>query len=71
MTKAAKGTLNPSALTVADVARLLSAAGGKPVSEDLVRADLAAGAPVNADGTMNLTHYTAWLAKRLLEAGQG
>lgn len=34
----------------------------------MVRADIEAGAPTNADGTLNLIHYAAWLAK---EAAHG
>jgi hypothetical protein len=34
----------------------------------MVKADLAAGAPANADGTINLVHYAAWLAR---EASHG
>ena len=56
--------LNPNALTVADAARLLAKAGR--VTEQMLRADLAAGAPANPDGTINLIHYAAWLVK---EAG--
>jgi len=56
--------LNPNALTVADAARLLAKAGR--VTEAALRADLAAGAPTNPDGTINLIHYAAWLVK---EAG--
>ncbi len=55
--------VTPMALTVAQVAKVLSAAGGRMVSEDMIRADLDAGAPVNGDGTINLIHFTAWLAK--------
>ena len=29
----------------------------------MLRVDLDAGAPVSADGTINLVHYTAWLVK--------
>lgn len=47
--------LKPSALTVEDAARLLG------ISEEMLRADLDAGAPTNADGTINLVHYAAWL----------
>jgi hypothetical protein len=36
--------------------------------EARIRQDLAAGAPVNADGTVNLVHYAAWLTR---EAGRG
>ncbi|MSQ96814.1 MAG: hypothetical protein EXR98_19985 [Gemmataceae bacterium] len=57
------GGLNPNALTPADAARLLSKAGGKTVLADLIEADLADGAPTNADGTINLVHYAAWLVQ--------
>jgi len=52
--------LNPNALTVADAVQLLAKAG--PVTEAMLRADLAAGAPANPDGTIHLVHYAAWLA---------
>ena len=55
--------LNPNALSVADAARLLAKAGGWPVTEEMIRADLGAGAPENPDGTINLVHYAAWLVK--------
>ena len=65
-----KGTqpLSPTSLTPADAARLLTRAGGQPVSVEIIQADLAAGAPANADGTINLVHYAAWL---LREMGRG
>jgi hypothetical protein len=55
------GGLNPNALTVANAARLLAKVGGQPVSEEMIEADLVAGAPINGDGTINLVHYAAWL----------
>jgi len=57
----AKATLNPSALSLADAARILSAAGGQRVTIEMLEEDVAAGAPTNADGTLNLLHYAAWL----------
>ena len=59
---------NPNALALADAARLLSRAGGQPVTVELLEADIAAGAPTNGDGTLNLVHYAAWLVK---EMGRG
>jgi hypothetical protein len=38
------------------MARLLSAAGSSPVTAEMLQADINNGAPVNADGTMNLVH---------------
>ncbi|MFN4260884.1 MAG: hypothetical protein ACK4RK_16435 [Gemmataceae bacterium] len=55
--------LNPNALTLANAARILSSAYGEPITEDMIQADLAAGAPANTDGTINLVHYAAWLVK--------
>jgi hypothetical protein len=55
--------LNPNALALPDAARLLTKAGGAPVTEEMLQADLGAGAPENADGTINLVHYAAWLVK--------
>ena len=55
------------ALTPTQAAKILSAAGNRRITEAMVRADIKAGAPINADGTVNLIHYAAWLA---LEAAQ-
>ncbi len=63
--------LNPAALSVADAARVLSRLGGKPVTEDMLRADIDAGAPTNANGTINLVHYAAWLVKEMSVGGAG
>jgi hypothetical protein len=57
--------LNPSALSVADAARLLTRAGGWPITEDMLEDDITSGAPTNADGSINLVHYAAWLVKGL------
>ena len=46
---------NPSALTLAQLARLLS------LPEETIRRHVEAGAPVAHDGTINLVHYAAWL----------
>ena len=35
-----------------------------------LEADIAAGAPVNADGTINILKYVAWIAKELGDDGQ-
>ena len=60
--------LNPTALSLADAARMLSKVGGQAVTEAMLGDDLLAGAPTNADGTINLVHYAAWLVK---EMGRG
>ena len=57
--------LNPTALTVANAARLLTRVGGQSVTVDMLQADIGAGAPTNADGTINLVHYAAWLVREM------
>jgi len=53
------GAVNPAALTVEQLARMLG------VPEDAIRRHVAAGAPASADGRMNLVHYAAWLNREL------
>jgi hypothetical protein len=57
--------LSPTALTIVDAARLLTKVGGQFVSEQMIDADVASGAPTNADGTINLVHYGAWLVREM------
>jgi hypothetical protein len=40
----------------------LQRAGAK-VTEESLKADIEAGAPTNADGTINFVHYAAWVVK--------
>ncbi len=61
----AGGGLNPNALSVANAVRLLAKVSGERVTEEMIRADLAAGAPANRDGSINLVHYAAWLVKEM------
>jgi hypothetical protein len=53
--------INPAALTVADVARILG------VSAEVIEEDIRQGAPANADGTVNLVNYAAWLNGKLAD----
>ena len=52
-------------LTVAQAAKVLSATGGRRITEAELRADIDAGAPVNPDGRINLIHYAAWLVREI------
>ena len=61
--------MNPSAMSITDAARVLARIGGQSVSENMLRADIDAGAPTNRDGTINVVHYAAWLVKQ--EASRG
>jgi hypothetical protein len=56
------GGLSPQSLRLEDLAKILSAFGPKPVTVEMLQADIADGAPVNRDGTVNLLHFGAWLA---------
>jgi len=61
LTGAEHTALNPAALSLTDTARVLSAAQNGEVTVEMLQADVEAGAPTNADGTINLVHYAAWL----------
>lgn len=61
--------LSLTALSVPDVVRLLVKSGARNINEEKVRSDIESGAPVNADGTMNVVHYTAWLAREVAHGG--
>jgi len=58
-----------TALSPAQAAKILAAAGSRRITETMVRADIEAGAPTNADGTVNMVHYTAWLAREVSRGG--
>ena len=59
------GGLRLTALTPDQVAKILSSAGGRRISEEMILADIENGAPTNADGTNNLVNYTAWIVKEM------
>lgn len=63
-TRAEPPRLNPAALSIDDIAALLTRAGSREISAAQVRRDLGAGAPQNADGSIHLVHYAAWLASQ-------
>ncbi len=66
-----EATASPSlmAMSIADLARLLTAAGGQAISVAMIEADVESGAPTNADGTLNLVRFAAWLAKEMAARG--
>ena len=59
-----RGPINPLALPIADAAQLLSKAGARQILVEQIEADIAAGAPTNGDGTINLVTYAAWLTSQ-------
>jgi hypothetical protein len=64
-TPSPRAALSPTALSLADAAALLTRAGGEPVTIEMLEADRAAGAPTNADGTLNLVNYAGWLVREI------
>lgn len=60
-----KPNLNPAAIPIAQAARVLTRASGERVTEEMIQADIAAGAPTNRDGTIHLVRYAAWLLKEM------
>ena len=66
---ARNGGLKLTALAIPDLVRLLARSGSRFVSEETIRREIVAGAPANADGTVNLIHYAAWLAKEIARRG--
>jgi hypothetical protein len=60
-----RAALNPTALSVEHAARVLATVGRQSISEAMIELDIAEGAPTNADGTLNLVHYAAWLVKEM------
>ncbi len=58
-------SLSLTNLSLADAAKFLARSGSRRATEAILRADVAAGAPVNPDGTLNLIYYAAWLVKEM------
>jgi hypothetical protein len=60
--------LDPTALALPDAVRLLTAVGQSGVTVEMLEADIAAGAPTNVNGTINLVTYTAWMLLEMSRA---
>jgi hypothetical protein len=61
--------ISPLALSIEDAAQVLSRSGAPGTTVDTLQADLAAGAPQNPDGTINLIHFGAWLVGEMSRVG--
>jgi hypothetical protein len=57
--------VDPTALTVEQTAQLLTAAGARHADVETIRRHIAGGAPVSAEGKVNLVHYMAWLMREV------
>ena len=63
----AAGAVSVSALTLEQLARVLSAVGGRHTTVEAIGRHVEAGAPTLADGRINLMHYMAWLVRELAD----
>ena len=57
----------PEALPKESLVTALRRSGSRTISLERLEADIAAGAPVNDDGTMNVIAYTAWILKEMAD----
>ena len=57
------GTLYPLALPAEDAARMLRKSGCPHMSDEKLRRFAGEGLPLNADGTLNIVEYMAWMLK--------
>lgn len=60
---------NPRALSVEDLVRALKMAGSRTISEESIAKDITDGAPLNADGSVDIYKYAAWVLMK--ENGHG
>ena len=56
-------TVNPLALPAGDLMRMLRRSGCPQMSDETLQRLIDDGLPLNADGTMNIIEYTAWMLK--------
>ena len=56
---------NLLALTPEHVVDVLVKSGYRDMTLELLHSDFDAGAPRNADGTVNFIHYMAWILKEI------
>ena len=54
-------TVNPLALPAGDAIRMLRRSGCPQMSDETLQRLIDGGLPLNADGTLNIIEYTAWL----------
>ena len=53
-----------TALAIDDLVQLLKSCGSSAATRESLEADIAAGCPVNSDGTISLPVYAAWLVRQ-------
>jgi hypothetical protein len=57
--------IDPNRLSVEQLSQILGAAANQPIDPQVIQNDIAAGAPTNTDGTVNVVNYAAWLVKEM------
>ena len=57
------GEYKPKHLTKDEVVKVLKLSGSRTISQENLERDIAEGAPVNEDGTMDIIAYGAWILK--------
>ncbi|MFA7014048.1 MAG: hypothetical protein WC202_13940 [Desulfobacterales bacterium] len=57
--------LNPLALSPENLVKVLVKSGCRIMTLEMLRRDIDSGMPVNADGTVNLVKYMAWMIKEI------
>lgn len=57
--------VDPAALTIEQLSRILSTVGNQRVDVDWIELDLVSGAPRNGDGTINIVQFAAWLVSEM------
>ena len=61
--------LNPLALSAENLVTLLQKAGYRAMTLELLQEDIDGGVPVNADGTISLVKYMAWIIREVHSNG--
>lgn len=57
--------LKLTALSPENAVRVLSRAGCRIMTMEMLERDIDAGMPINEDGTINLVEYMAWIIKEV------
>ena len=57
-------------ITKEDFVTAMRRSGSRTITLERLEEDIEAGAPVNADGTVNILNYVAWVAREIGDDGQ-
>ena len=57
-------------ITKEDFVTAMRRSGSRTITLERLNEDIEAGAPVNADGTVNILKYVAWVAREIGDDGQ-